>query len=206
MIVTVEMEDYISKVMDEIQAERYDAAINLCDKSAEISPNDFRSHLFKGVAYYQQADYEKAIECYEKSISVNPKNPITYIVRAEARWPLYLNQTDNSINIQMLVDDISKAIDLAEDPMFYFRRAGLYNYSGQYDKAIADCDKAISLDSQYKAAYYRRAIALALRDGNTAFKAEVEAILNQFPDDEWAKNSMELLSSEKPFKLDVTDW
>lgn len=206
LIVTVEMEDYLAQALEAMEKEQYELAFNLCNKLAGISPRDFRPDLFRGVTFYQQGNYHGAIAAYNKSLEIHPENPITYIVRAEARWPLFRQEADKTITVQTLIDDVSKAIELSEDPMYYFRRAGLYNYAEEYDKAIADCDKAISLDSEYRTAYYRKAIALALRDGNEVFKTEIEAILERFPGDEWAKNSLDLVNSGSQFQLDVTDW
>ncbi|KUG05436.1 hypothetical protein ASZ90_017118 [hydrocarbon metagenome] len=206
MTVTVQMEDYLTRALEEIQGQRYDAAIGLCDKLSEISPNSSSSLVIRGVAQYQQADYEGAIVSYDKAVEVNPYNEWAYVCRAEARWPLYLQQTDKEIAINAIIDDVSKAIELTGDQMFYFRRAGLYNYMKDYDRAIADCDKAISLDDQYQVAYYRRAISYCLRDGNDAFIRELTAILDKFPGDEWAVRSMNLLNSGVRITLDVSDW
>ncbi len=206
MTVMVEMEDYLAGALEEIQSKKYDAAIELCDKLSEISPNSSSSLVIRGIAQYQQADYEGAVVSYDKAVQINPYNEWAYVCRAEARWPLYLTQTEEQIALNTIIEDVSKAIELTDDHMFYFRRAGLYNYSGEYDKAIDDCDKAISLNDQYQVAYYRRAIAYCLRDGNDAFITELTAILEKFPGDEWAARCMNLLDSGIKITLDVSDW
>lgn len=43
--------------------------------------------------------------------------------------------------------------------MAYDNRAHAYNKKGQYDLAIADCDKAIELDHELAGAYYNRRLA-----------------------------------------------
>ncbi len=206
MTVTIEMEDYLAAALDEIEGERYDDAIGLCDKFTEISPNSSSSLVIRGIAQYQQGDYEGAIVSYDKAVQINPYNEWPYICRAEARWPLYLAQTEEQIDLNVIIDDVTKAVELTDDQLFYFRRAGLYNYMGDYDQAIADCNKAISLQEDFRQAYYRRAIAYCLRDGNDAFITELNAILEKFPGDEWAVRCMNLLDSGIKITLDVSDW
>jgi hypothetical protein len=207
MTVTVEMEDYLAKALEEIKAQKYPAAIALCDKIIEISPNSSTSHVIRGVAQFQQANYEGAISSYNQAATINPNNQWAYICRAEARWPLFLKKKDVSITLNMIINDVSHAIEInSGEQSFYYRRAGLYNYKGNYNLAIEDCNKAISLGDQFKEAYYRRAIAYCLKDGNDAFKKELNAILEKFPGDEWATRGLELVNSGTKFQLDVTDW
>ena len=206
MTVTVEMEDYLARALEEIQAQRYDVAIKLCDKMSEISPNLLKSLLIRGIAQYQQKDYAGAILSYDSALTMNPDIPLAYLLRAEARWPLYLTQTEKQIELHVIIDDMTKAIELTDDEMYYFRRAGLYNYSRDYDKAIADCDKAISLDEQFKEAYYRRATSYFLRDGKEAFSTELTAILDTFPDDPWAVRCIDLIEKGVNITMDVSVW
>ncbi|NLB17439.1 MAG: tetratricopeptide repeat protein [Syntrophomonadaceae bacterium] len=200
--VSIQMEDYLAKALKEIKMGSYPTAISLCEKMSSISPNSAPSHTIKGLALSQQGNYEGAIASYTKSIGINPNNPLSYIYRAEARWQIQLNTP----NIDPIINDISQAIDKSPTPEYYCMRAGLYNYSGAYDKAIIDCNKAIALDNQYKTAYYRRAFAYCLKEGNEAFQGELASILNQFPNDEKATQYMQLLNTGSVFELDVSDW
>ena len=50
-------------------------------------------------------------------------------------------------NVQGAIDDFSAAIHLDSLQVeYYWRRAILYGEGGEYDKAIADYDRAIELD------------------------------------------------------------
>lgn len=205
-IATIQILDYRQMALEKIKAKEYQAAINLCDKVTEMSPNSSSSHVIRGVAYFYQTQFEDAILAYDKAIQINPDNAWAYMCRAEARWPLYLKQTEKTIEIDTIIDDVSKAIEASEDAVFYFRRAGLYNFTGEYEKAIADCDKAISLDVQMKDAYYRRAIAVYLKDGQAAFKVQVADVLQRFPGDDWAIRVTNLMAGGAKLQMDVTDW
>lgn len=200
--VSIQMEDYLVKAVDEIKQERYSTAISQCEKMLSISPNSAPGHIIKGLAQSRQANYEGAIASYNKALAINPNHHLTYIYRAEARWLSNVNTQ----NIDSIIDDISQAIDKSPTPEYYCMRAGLYNYIEAYDKAIADCNKAMALNSQYKTAHYRRAFAYCLRDGNDAFMGELNNILTQFPADLKATQYMQLLNSGTLFKLDVSDW
>jgi tetratricopeptide (TPR) repeat protein len=70
--------------------------------------------------------------------------------------------------------------------MAYLNRGLAYNQLGQYDKAIADCTKAIELEPDLADAYYNRAIAH--RKNGDRVKADADHVsakqLGYEPDDE----------------------
>ena len=58
--------------------------------------------------------------------------------------------------------DYTQAISLTPtDPGLFANRCNVYNKRGEYDLAIADCDKSIELDPKYGYAYLKRSEAHA---------------------------------------------
>ena len=54
------------------------------------------------------------------------------------------------------VDECNIEIERKPSAWSYSSRAGIYLAKGEYDKALADCDKAIRLDPKYGRAHYNR--------------------------------------------------
>ena len=87
---------------------RYDAVM--------AKEKDFDFYYEKGNKYYEEDNYEKAIEFFDKAISINTSNPYIFFERgfSKAQFELY----------EEAEKDYSKAIEL--DPQFksaYFMRA-----------------------------------------------------------------------------------
>ena len=116
-------------------------------------------HFFKGLAYEEKGDYDRAIAEYDLEIAIDPSNPIKYHTRGSA----YVDRGDIDRGIQ----DHDKAIALSEytsetetvKAMFYRDRGYAYLEKGDFDIAIIDFGEAILLDPLSPLAYGMRAYA-----------------------------------------------
>jgi tetratricopeptide (TPR) repeat protein len=112
------------------------------------------SHFNRGYDYYQQGEYQKAIEEYNQAIALDPNYTDAYNNRGLAYTNLGLTQ--------QAIADYSKAIELNPNyALAYYNRGVIYGNMGQYYEAIADYDQAIALDPNYTDAYYNRGINYA---------------------------------------------
>lgn len=59
------------------------------------------------------------------------------------------------------IKSYTKAIECQENYIYYSNRSACYSAVGNYQKAIEDADKCISLNSSWTKGYYRKAIALS---------------------------------------------
>ncbi|NNE66927.1 MAG: tetratricopeptide repeat protein, partial [Pyrinomonadaceae bacterium] len=57
-----------------VEIERFDDALELYQKAAELEPENFEANANIGKIFLTKRDYEKAGEYYEKALSVNDKN------------------------------------------------------------------------------------------------------------------------------------
>jgi SpoVK/Ycf46/Vps4 family AAA+-type ATPase len=122
--------------------------------TSEHNPIDARTYYQIGNDYYEQGDYEKAIENYNMAILLNPVFSEAYFNRALCHY--HLKNYDKAIN------DYTKAADLdPRNPIIYNNRGDAYYRKQEYGKAIKDYDKAISLNPNYLKAYYNRGLAYA---------------------------------------------
>jgi tetratricopeptide (TPR) repeat protein len=120
--------------------------------------------------FYEQKQWDKAIDSYTEVIRRDPKDVRAYVARGCAyEWK---GQTDKAIS------DYTEA--LRRDPGYsyaYGNRGRAYATKGELDRAIRDEDKAISLDPQGAANYVSRGFVYVLQgDFDKAASDYAEAI------------------------------
>jgi tetratricopeptide (TPR) repeat protein len=116
--------------------------------------------FFRGNAYADKKDYDRAIADYTDAIRLNSKESLSYFYRAKAY--LQKNEYDRAIA------DLSRAIELdPKDPVCFLLRGIAYGLKGDFNRAIADYDRVIKLDPNNAKAYYFRGLAKQL-NGDTA--------------------------------------
>jgi tetratricopeptide (TPR) repeat protein len=155
---------------------------NLQNNSAKAleSYNVYLSYLPKdpealnnvGVAYYNKADYTKAMEYYNKSLAVKPTSK-TYTNRGLANLKLHKEAEANK--------DFEEAIKLDKSGVakVYFL-VGKSNYeSKQWDAALTNFAKALETNKTHAPShYYTALVLLAKRDTAKAFSYLDKAIAN----------------------------
>jgi tetratricopeptide (TPR) repeat protein len=57
-----------------IQAQDFDEVAQVCEKSIELFPNESLYYFYLGIAYYQQKNYQEAIDMYRKGLTVIPED------------------------------------------------------------------------------------------------------------------------------------
>jgi len=122
-----------------------------------------------GFARYLSGDYKSALSFYEKSIASNPDNGLSYLNRADY-YLLYeantLYANDNikkEMCLRKAVMDYEKAIKLKlyskKEVSAYSNLGGAKCALGDFESAINDFDKALSIDKNYAALYFNRGYA-----------------------------------------------
>ena len=142
----------------------------------------------KGISFGKSGEYEKAIECFNKAIELEPNYAKAYYYRGIAYGDL--KQYEKAIcdynkaikqdqkyaktytkrgiayaelkEYEKAIEDFNKAIELdPQDAKAHNHRGDAYVHLKQYEKAIEDFDKAIELDPNYAWAYNNRGTAYA---------------------------------------------
>ncbi len=138
----------------------YDRSIDNFTQALEIEPNDrenYKIYFDRGRAYFKSRDYEKAIYDYTRALELSPNSETeSRFIILEARGHAYLLNKQYELSIK----DFSHALALKPRHSYakyiYNNRAWDYYNMQQFDKAIADFTKAISIDSKFDSAYYGR--------------------------------------------------
>ncbi len=97
--------------------------------------------------------------------------------------------------------EFDMAIELDGDPLSYMARAITYGALDDFDRALADLDKAIELDSGWGEAYRERGAAYALTGDTEQALADLQMALSLVNDDQARaeiKVSIEVLGGELP--------
>ena len=101
--------------------------------------------------HFKNARHNEAVECYTKSIELDPKNPNTYYSRGN----IYFDLKEN----KKAIADYTKAIEIYPNYYeAYYNRGCIYFDLKEYKKAIADYTKAIKIYPKYRKAYYNRGL------------------------------------------------
>ncbi len=136
----------------------------------DLNPENADAYYYRGVAFANKGDYDKAVQDYTQAISVDPKYAIAYSNRGAA----FFNKGD----IYQAIQDFTKAASVnPADARSYNNRGVVYQKSGDIDKAIVDYTKAIDLEQKFADAYYNRGRAYNNKgDINKAIEDYTKAI------------------------------
>lgn len=133
--------------------ERAAQAIKICtDDINSEKYNDDNNRLatrYRGIAYGNKGEYDKAIADHNKAIELAPRYAKAYNNRG-------VDYADK--DYERALADYNKALDL--DPkyaMAYVNRGNIYRKKkGDYERTIAEYNKALEVDPKFAMAYYVR--------------------------------------------------
>lgn len=168
-------------------------AIPGCEESAGVPVSDY---IDAGDALMSQGYYDKAIIKFSKAIELEPDSTKAYALRADA----YIKTEQYAL----AADDYTTIITLEPNAAAFSNRAYLYVVTGNYTKAVADCDKALEMNPEYAYALKNRGLAYkslgqidnASQDFNVARQLTLDQVLKKIINQELFELS--LLSDEPP--------
>jgi len=160
-------------------------------EAIRLDPKYARAYSNRGVAYFNQGDYARAIQDYTAAIRLAPHMYIPYSNRGNAYFTIgqhdlaiadcskaialkpsaptpYYNRGNPWVakgDLNRAVADYTTAIRLKPDfAMAYSNRGVVYHRAAQYDHAIRDLSRAIQLNRNVAAMYYNRANAYGKKE------------------------------------------
>ena len=131
--------------MDSLQRYlEYDITI-IDDVKKKRLEEDAAIHLFRGISYSENTEYDKAIKEIDQAILINPDHAILYNKRGIVYY--------YSRNYKKAIDDYNKSIELNPNlSPVYYNRALAYDDSGQKIRALKEyrlfLEKAIPRDEK----------------------------------------------------------
>ena len=157
------IEAYLKKVQCLQRLEKYTESKEFLDKLLNLSPNMPDAITRLAFIYDINKEYDKAIDCTNKAIEINPDYAYAYFRRGYAKSNL--PNPDN----QSIIEDYNKAIELKSDYMMAYNNRGVaYKDKGDLDHAIENYDKAIDVNPKFDLARNNRVKAYHAKDENLA--------------------------------------
>ncbi|MES2767779.1 MAG: tetratricopeptide repeat protein [Bdellovibrionota bacterium] len=197
----MEADTYYNLWVQDKKISDFDTAINLYTKillSVKASKYHDRIERLMGYSHMDRADYLTAFTVFQKYINRNPDSEHKYRIKtAMAECLAKLNNTSDALKIYEEIESDPKAgINAAEAA---FRKGDIYAITKQYDKAIAEYERALKKYSkeqdQYPNAFYNIAESKFWLNRNRenlkqSLNAYIE-FLKKYPKSEHASYAME---------------
>lgn len=141
---------YTGYALNLIELGKYEDAViyferSILDKdNAIVRRNNKKAYRGEGIAYFKAHDYETAIEKFDKALAIHELDDmnldiLSYKGKAQENSGLYKEASDTYTKIIEENKNSGQA---------YKIRADIYRKMKEYDKSLADYDKAIKLDSR----------------------------------------------------------
>ncbi len=160
------------------EAEDADAAIPACTRLLETGKlddkNRTRAYDSRGVGYWREGNYDRAIADYTKAIQIDPQYARAYMRRGAA----YAGKSDYDRSLA----DSTMAIEL--DPKnfkAYGNRALAYAHKDDFDRAIFDYTKLIEINPGEARAYEGRGSAYERKGRYDAAVADYAQVMEFDP-------------------------
>jgi tetratricopeptide (TPR) repeat protein len=119
----------------------------------DFSSDDAEKWFDRGDNYYNAAMYEKALECFQQSVEINPEH--------YQAWQRLGDSLRNSGKEEESLVFYERSISI--NPEFHrvwsYRGISLANL-GRYEEAIKSYDRAVSFKHNYHEAWYNRGVSL----------------------------------------------
>jgi tetratricopeptide (TPR) repeat protein len=160
---------YSSRGQSYLRAKNRTAAISDFTASLQKSPNNAETYFFRGNTYSESGNRTAALADLSRSIQLDPKSAPTYLVRGVVR-------TENN-EAKLAIADFNTALQLnpkLESTILANRGVAKLQLADRRG-AIADFDRAISLDKAVPKAYYHRGLIRAQSGNRSGAIADLQA-------------------------------
>ena len=120
------------------------------EKQALSNRNLVEAHTSRGFYYYVRGMYLQATEQYEIALSTADRDYMKKYVYSSSFWPkLITGQYDNALEILETLDKLGgKESSLSVETLLAY--VNLFFYTGDMDKAISYCEKALERSKDFK--------------------------------------------------------
>jgi tetratricopeptide (TPR) repeat protein len=127
-----------------------------------FKPGEARGYSMRGRVYIHLKDYDRALADFQKAAELDPNtadahHDVGYVYALKQDFPDAITEYGKAIDLYTLV-----APNL---PRAYLSRASAYRHLGNFDAALADCDKVLTFDAHNWNAHVQRGyIHVAMHD------------------------------------------
>lgn len=149
-------EYYIDYGMNLIQLGKYDEAITYFQKAMQeksnliVKKNNKLALRGEGIAYLKSYNYPKAIESFDKALKIEESEKLNLDIlyyKGSAQIKAGLYEEAAKTYTEIIENNVN-------DSGSYFARGTVYERLGDYEKSLADYDKAIEMDKKNYEYYF----------------------------------------------------
>ncbi len=157
----LDAEAYLDSGTGLLRKKEYWPAIKAFSKAIQLAPNYAAPYFSRALAYYDLAEFERAINDYSEVIRIDGNRAQTHDDRQLAsdyynRGLAYYRQGA----FEKAISDFSEVILLdPNDAHAFYNRGGAYYRRRQFDKAISDYNEVIRLGRDNAETYYNLGLA-----------------------------------------------
>jgi tetratricopeptide (TPR) repeat protein len=193
---------YVARGVLYVQLAQYDKAEADFEKAYELNPHQSLSTAAQGLAAVQANDLDHALVSIQEKLKRKPNDPLLLYLQADVLSQKGVDP--GTPDFQLALHSAQKSVSL--QPTLAASRAvlgKLYMQSGQYQAAIEQCRKALSIDPNDQTAVYRLIQALR-KTGQTREIPELlqrlAKLREQATKDERERYRYKLFEDESPQK------
>lgn len=151
----------------------FDAAIIKFSKAIEVQPDTLDGYLYRGTAYIDIDQYQRALDDLNYVVQKDPENHTAYYNRSIV-W-MALGEKD------LALADLNRAIELLpEDAGYYLFRSIVLSDKKEYDLALDDAAKAIEF-GESKMGHNNRAVIFEKKGDTSSAIVEWTKVLEIEP-------------------------
>jgi tetratricopeptide (TPR) repeat protein len=181
-----------------IQANRLDEAVPVLEQLEQAHPDDLRTVLRLGFLQFERRDYEAARGRFERALELNPEQyEVAYFLGVTLRR---LDLLDEAIAAFERVPESHERYPEARTQI-----AGIYEKRGEYDRAIAEVEKARARGEARPLDLYLASLRSRAGDFDGAV-AFLEGLLAQAPDDAELLYNIGVLQGEANHTEEALRW
>jgi tetratricopeptide (TPR) repeat protein len=146
-------EAYNLRAVARFEQENYQQAVSDFSEAIRLDSSNYMPYYNRGNAYQEQEKLQQALQDYSRAISIKANEKDVYLNRGVVYF--------KTGNYQQALDDFNFALRLEEeaDPVALLNRAKTRLALSQWEEAVADLEKLLSLRPQDASAYYSLGIA-----------------------------------------------
>jgi tetratricopeptide (TPR) repeat protein len=181
--------------------DKHDDALGDLGKALRAIPGFVVALGSRGHVYWKIGDSTRALIDVEKAISLSPRFDWLYSLRGRIR-----NAQGNSVRA---IDDLDTAIRIggANKPQFLRERSIVLSRTGEYSRAIADCDEAIRLRPNSPSLYLARGLALSKNGDVVRANDDFQRVIQMLPNNAMVYTDRGLTFSElKQYDRAIADY
>ncbi len=171
---------YIDYAMTLIQLGKFDEANQYFDRAilnknnSIVDKNNKLAYRGKGIAYFKSHNYKNALSQFDKALEINELSDLNmdilyYKGNSQAKAGLYKEAAETYTAILR---------ENPSDAYTYYSRAYAYRLLKDYEKSLADYDKAIKLDSKNYEYYFGKYFLLVETGDKDGAAAVLEMAAN----------------------------